>query len=258
MAEIKWEDIEAANKTLVALPITHKDKKGNYVTKDYFPVAQRIKAFRMCYPRGSIVTEMVSNANGVCVFRASVYDGELLLGTGHAQEKESDSYINQTSIVENTETSAIGRALGMVGFGVDADIASADEMVKAFNAQAALNGAQPQAQTAGEYKATARQPVQPAPQPRPQATAQPQSAEPKASPRQIEIIAERYTGANRTKLLQANGITLLEDLPRAKASEIITKLMNMGKSKQKASEETPPPNDDELPFDSFTPAGGAK
>lgn len=240
MAEIKWEQIEAANKAAKTVDIHGK----NYVT-----VAQRIKAFRMVYPTGTIMSEILSNENGVCVFRAQVYDGQTLLGVGHAQEKETASTINRTSMVENAETSAIGRALGMAGFGVDGDIASADEMVKAFNAQAALNGAQPQAQPAGEYKATARQP---------QATAQPQSAEPKASPRQIEIIAERYTGANRTKLLQANGITLLEDLPRAKASEIITKLMNMGKSKQKAAEETPPPNDDELPIDSFTPAGGAK
>ena len=231
MAKIKWEQIEAANKAAKTVDIHGK----NYVT-----VAQRIKAFRMVYPTGTIMSEILSNENGVCVFRAQVYDGKTLLGIGHAQEKESASTINRTSMVENAETSAIGRALGMAGFGVDGDIASADEMVKAFNAQAALQSQQPQAN-----------------QPQKQ-TAQPQQSEPKASPRQIEIIAERYTGANRTKLLQANGITLLEDLPRAKASEIITKLMNMGKSKQKAAEETPPPNDDELPFDSFTPEGGEK
>ena len=35
---------------------------------------------------------------------------DIVLGTGHAQEKESSSFINKTSFVENCETSAVGRA----------------------------------------------------------------------------------------------------------------------------------------------------
>lgn len=45
-----------------------------------------------------------------------------------------------------------------------------------------------------------------------------------ASPKQIEILSKTYTGDNLTKLLQANHITKIEDLPQTKASELITKL----------------------------------
>lgn len=48
--------------------------------------------------------------------------------------------------------------------------------------------------------------------------------EKKASPRQIEILAKRYTGENLAKLLSANGLSRLEDISLAKASELISKL----------------------------------
>jgi hypothetical protein len=37
-------------------------------------------------------------------------------------------YINKTSMIENCETSAVGRALGFAGFGVDTAIASAEDI----------------------------------------------------------------------------------------------------------------------------------
>jgi hypothetical protein len=80
----------------------------------------------------------LSNENGVCVFKASVFDNDedtLLLGTGHAYEKESSSFINKTSYIENCETSAVGRALAMAGFGIDTSIASAEEVGNAINNQ---------------------------------------------------------------------------------------------------------------------------
>jgi hypothetical protein len=124
-----FEDICKANET-----IKTTDIKG----KAYAEVNQRIKAFRMVYPNGTINTELLSNENGVCVFKASVYDNEedtLLLGTGHAYEKESSSFINKTSYIENCETSAVGRALAMAGFGIDTSIASAEEVGNAINNQ---------------------------------------------------------------------------------------------------------------------------
>jgi hypothetical protein len=78
----------------------------------------------------------VSNEGGVCVFRATIYDEDNnILGTGTAYENEKSSYINKTSYIENCETSAVGRALGMCGFGIDTSIASADEVVNAINNQ---------------------------------------------------------------------------------------------------------------------------
>ena len=55
--------------------------------------------------------------------------------TGVAYENEGSTYINKTSYIENCETSAVGRALGMLGIGIDVSIASADEMINEVNNQ---------------------------------------------------------------------------------------------------------------------------
>ena len=125
--KITFEDIQKANET-----IRTTDIKG----KDYAEVNQRIKAFRMVYPTGVIETEMISNENGVCIFRARVLDSEYgLIATGTAYEKENSTFINKTSYIENCETSAVGRALGMAGFGIDTSVASAEEVQNAMNNQ---------------------------------------------------------------------------------------------------------------------------
>lgn len=124
-----WEDMVKANNEMNLIPV-----KG----KNYAEVSQRIKAFRSLCPHGAIITEMLSNENGVCVFFARVCDEEgNVLGTGTAYEKETSSYINKTSYIENCETSAVGRALGMCGFGIDTSIASAEEVTNAINNQQA-------------------------------------------------------------------------------------------------------------------------
>ena len=124
-----WEDIKKANES-----IQTTDIKG----RSYAEVNQRIKAFRMVYPTGSIQTVMISNENGVCVFEARVGYRDLEKGTvvtlanGHAYEKEGSTFINKTSYIENCETSAVGRALGMAGFGIDTSVASAEEVQNAI------------------------------------------------------------------------------------------------------------------------------
>ena len=127
---ITYDDIKKANES-----IQTTDIKG----KNYAEVNQRIKAFRMVYPHGFINTEMLSNDGGVCVFKATVgtydmdSDGEAyILGTGTAYEKEGSTFINKTSYIENCETSAVGRALGMAGFGIDTSVASAEEVQNAI------------------------------------------------------------------------------------------------------------------------------
>ena len=123
-----YEDIARVNKGLATVDI-----KG----KDYVAVAQRIKGFRMLYPEGEIHTEIVSLADGVVVIRATLYasTGGNLLATGTACEEKQSSYINKTSYIENCETSAVGRALGFLGIGIDADICSAEELAGALTAQ---------------------------------------------------------------------------------------------------------------------------
>lgn len=125
--KVKFEDIQKANDTI---------KTTNIKGKDYAEVNQRIKAYRMVYPTGTIQTEMINNANGICIFKATVTDEENnILATGTAYEKENSTFINKTSYIENCETSAIGRALGMAGFGIDTSVASAEEVQNAINNQ---------------------------------------------------------------------------------------------------------------------------
>ena len=87
----------------------------------YDTVASRIPKFYEKYPAGRIITDLASDINklDIVVFKASVYDAEILLATGWAFEKEGNGYVNKTSHVENCETSAIGRALANIGISGD-------------------------------------------------------------------------------------------------------------------------------------------
>lgn len=115
-----FEDIQRANQAMAMVDI-----KG----KEYATVNQRVKAFRMVHPGGSTQTEIISLADGIVVMKATVCDEDgRVLATGYAREKESSSFINKTSFIENCETSALGRALGFCGFGIDTSIASYEEV----------------------------------------------------------------------------------------------------------------------------------
>ena len=124
---VTFEQIQKANEHIRTI-----DVKG----KEYAEVNQRIKAFRMCYPNGSISTEILFLNDGIVTMRATICNEEgQILGTGTAQEKETSSFINKTSYIENCETSAVGRALGMCGFGIDTSVASAEEVQNAIHNQ---------------------------------------------------------------------------------------------------------------------------
>ena len=122
-----WQSLVKANAAI---------RTTNIKGKEYAEVNQRVKAFRTLYPEGFITTEILCREGGLCIIKATVgyyADGKsVILATGTAYEKEGSSQINRTSYIENCETSAVGRALGMAGFGIDASIASADEMTNAL------------------------------------------------------------------------------------------------------------------------------
>ena len=122
-----WQSLVKANAA-----IRTTNSKG----KEYAEVNQRVKACRTLYPEGFITTEILCREGGLCIIKATVgyyADGKsVILATGTAYEKEGSSQINRTSYIENCETSAVGRALGMAGFGIDTSIASAEEMTNAL------------------------------------------------------------------------------------------------------------------------------
>ncbi len=92
---------------------------------DYEPVAERLgrwlkwryEGFQEStndYPR--VLTRMVSEPGAdICVMRAELWLGEMLISTGYAEEVRGSGNVNRTSHVENCETSAIGRALANCG-----------------------------------------------------------------------------------------------------------------------------------------------
>ena len=113
-------------------------KSINIKGKNYFPVNERLKAFRAEKQGYALITEILSIDENQCTMIAKVIDPNgFVLATGHAHEEKDDktSMVNKTSYVENCETSAIGRALGSLGYGIDEAFASADELVLALAQQ---------------------------------------------------------------------------------------------------------------------------
>jgi hypothetical protein len=88
---------------------------------DYIDVAERIDVFYEKYPEGRILTELlnVDGWNGKqtqFIVKSYLYDGEVLLSTGLAEESFGGSGPNATSALENAETSSIGRACANLNF----------------------------------------------------------------------------------------------------------------------------------------------
>jgi hypothetical protein len=127
--KLTYERIAELNESLPRV-----DVKG----KQYSMVSGRIQAFRKLIPDGAITTEILSIDNNRVVMRATVADASgRVLATGTAFEERGASFINKTSYIENCETSAVGRALGMLGIGTESSVASAEEMSNAIAAQKA-------------------------------------------------------------------------------------------------------------------------
>jgi len=117
---------------------------GAFDLASYAPVAERITLFYETFPRGRIITELVSRTEKDVVFRALVYRDASdidVAATGWAAEREGDGDINTVACLENTETSAIGRALANLGFTASRERPSAEEMAKASRARVRLSGA---------------------------------------------------------------------------------------------------------------------
>ena len=104
--------------------------------KDYATVALRLAvARRNLGAKLKIETEIVSIDKDTVVCKATVSVAGNVIATGLAEEKRSASRINQTSALENCETSAVGRALAFAGFGGGYSIASKEEVDNAKAAQ---------------------------------------------------------------------------------------------------------------------------
>jgi len=101
--------------------------------KEYVMVKDRIIHFNNTYKNGSIRSKIISYDDGHVVVIAKVIpDVESIERhfVGHSQASDGEGMMGNVAL-EVAETSAIGRALAMMGIGVIDSIASADEMNKA-------------------------------------------------------------------------------------------------------------------------------
>jgi hypothetical protein len=107
--------------------------------KQYILVKDRVLEFNDIYKNGSIRTEILSAFDSdTYVIKAIVVpdvSNPDRVFIDYSQAKIGDGYINKTSALENACTSAVGRALAMMGIGIIDSIASADEINKAKHAE---------------------------------------------------------------------------------------------------------------------------
>lgn len=117
----------------------------------YSTVAERLAKFHADHEDGRIVTEWVNaneydswdakdpNVKRIWVIRTSLYltagdqANKLPKATGHAFEIDGGPGANQTSAMENSESSSLGRALMVMGYSMNKDsntLASREEMEK--------------------------------------------------------------------------------------------------------------------------------
>lgn len=105
-------------------------KTINIKGKEYVTVNERLKEFRNNFKDYALITEIVELGADFATVKASVIDDKgIVRATGFAREVIAKSPINKFAFLENCETSAIGRALGNFGIGIDEAVCTADELL---------------------------------------------------------------------------------------------------------------------------------
>jgi hypothetical protein len=105
---------------------------------DYETVEVRLGKFIAEHDDFRIYTELLESSPTRFIVRASIYRTELDANpwaTGLAYEMVTDRGVNQTSALENCETSAIGRALANAGYAAKGKRPSQSEMAKVIAAE---------------------------------------------------------------------------------------------------------------------------
>jgi hypothetical protein len=88
--------------------------------QDYLEVKWRLVWFREKHPEGGIATQIVSvnEETGLVLAKATITNKEgSILATGHGTARDDGKKVWSGKSIEKAETSAIGRALAVAGFG---------------------------------------------------------------------------------------------------------------------------------------------
>jgi hypothetical protein len=155
---------------------------------EYITVHERIEKFYAKWPNGRILTSVVEHSaeTGFILMRAEVFreaDDAIPAATGHAYELRSAGHVQQGSYVEVCETSAVGRALALLGFEVRRGVASREEVERGPRKQQAAAAARQAEKGAPMQERTT--PPQEKPAPTQERTPPPQE-KPAATPPQRE------------------------------------------------------------------------
>ena len=103
--------------------------------KQYSLVATRLAVARRVLGSSlDLRTQIIHHDDKKVIVQVDAFVDGNHLSTGTAEELRSTSRINQTSALENAETSAVGRALAFLGFANDS-VASAEEVSLAIEQQ---------------------------------------------------------------------------------------------------------------------------
>lgn len=134
--------------------------------RDYLPVAARVLWMRQDHPAWSIITEPAPIGNAAYMRATIMDDGGRVLATAHkAVRADARGAVGQYP-VEAAETGAVGRALGLCGYGtlagdlgddvVSDQLSDAPTAPRQTNGHAGANGtaAKPAAPPAPEFHAT--------------------------------------------------------------------------------------------------------
>lgn len=100
---------------------------------DYEPVEVRLEKFIKDYPAFRIATELEVVEATRYIVKAYLFkntEDSVAWATGYAEETVTNRGVNQTSALENCETSAIGRALANAGYAPKGKRPSREEMTK--------------------------------------------------------------------------------------------------------------------------------
>jgi hypothetical protein len=106
---------------------------------DYEPVEVRLEKFIKDYPAFRISTELEVVEATRYIVKAYLYKDSadvVAWATGYAEETVTSRGVNQTSALENCETSAIGRALANAGYAPKGKRPSREEMTKVVTQRA--------------------------------------------------------------------------------------------------------------------------
>ena len=113
---------------------------------DYEPVEVRLEKFIKDYPAFRIATELEVVEKDRYIVKAYLFkdasDG-VAWATGYAEETVTQRGVNQTSALENCETSAIGRALANAGYAPKGKRPSREEMTKVASATKVVTPKEP-------------------------------------------------------------------------------------------------------------------